>query len=123
MTTLPESSLCVCGEPATEGVIHRTDGPCYMAEREPVVRRPDAADDLDVEFDVTPRGWTGFGAPIMAKVFAELMMEHDVRRLTVTRGKLIALVTVKGRTIEMQDRVNALRALVERESPWKPKKD
>ncbi len=28
---------CCCGEPEAPGVVHRTDGPCYMAERrEPV---------------------------------------------------------------------------------------
>ena len=47
---------CVCGEPATPGVVHRTDGPCYMAEA-------GKGEQLMVRLAVGPRranvGWSG----------------------------------------------------------------
>ena len=33
MTSTPDKEArCVCGEPTTLGVVHRTDGPCYHAQ-------------------------------------------------------------------------------------------
>lgn len=29
----PKASVCICGEPNTQGVTHRTDGPCFVTPR------------------------------------------------------------------------------------------
>ncbi len=34
-------ALCLCGEPWSTGIVHRTDGPCYWAD--PPTLPPDAA--------------------------------------------------------------------------------
>lgn len=34
-TQPPADRQCVCGESSTPGVVHRKDGPCYMAEQAP----------------------------------------------------------------------------------------
>jgi hypothetical protein len=46
-----EAEGCVCGEPNTPGVVHRTDGPCHEAEGD---KRMTAADDIRAMRGIAP---------------------------------------------------------------------
>lgn len=60
---------CCCGEPSSSGVVHRTNGPCYMAEQQPepageVVAVRDELDEIRWEIQ-----WYGKPMPNATKLF------------------------------------------------------
>jgi hypothetical protein len=71
-----EEPACCCGEPSAPGIVHRTDGPCYMAEpvQEPVARVID---------DETPEGsteWIPYSGRQVPVKTGDLLYTHPPRR-------------------------------------------
>lgn len=77
-------------------------------------------EELKVEFDLTPAGWSGYGREPIAAAVAALMAQAGVQKLVATRQELHAVLLVRGTTAEIQKDVRALRKMIQAHHPALP---